>query len=106
MPCSYFVGDVGDVLEIVMSGCAGITNLGSAVSQKLLIGFPDGSTVQKDGSLTANPADGKIQYTSVSGDLSFVGTHTLQGWVHFNDGTKRYSDITTFEVGQPISEIS
>ena len=75
-----------------------ISGTGSHVNNKRLIfKSPSGSTLDKPASFDSDGTDGKLYYTTVSGDLVEDGIWKLQAKVIIGSQTF-HSDIHTFKV--------
>lgn len=87
-----------------------ITEDGSAVdvstvsTKQIILQKPDGSAaLTKTASFTNTGTDGKIQYTTISGDLNVTGIWNIQGAIVFSGGFSGRSDVQQFEVKGNLS---
>ena len=83
----YTVLDVdGDALDI--SG---------ATTKKLIFKKPNGVVVSKDADYVSDGADGKLQYSSILGDLTPYGKWEVQAYI-VRSGLDGRTEVETFEV--------
>jgi hypothetical protein len=92
------VGNVGSVIRRTVKDQDGTAiDLSTASPKQFLIRRADGSVVTKSVSFTNSGTDGKVQYTTVAGDLNTPGLYRLQG--KFTVGASTYyTNIDTFQV--------
>lgn len=92
------LNDIGTVFEATFQDQDGsVLDISGATTKQLIFVAPDGTKDTQSGSFTNTGADGKLQYTTVSGDIDQVGTWKWQGYIVLSSGTW-YSDIKTFSV--------
>lgn len=80
--------DVGTVLEATIKDCDtdAVVDVQTATTQQFFIRKPDGSTLTKTTTFTTTGVDGKIEYTSISGDFDIPGLYYLQAFVILASG--------------------
>ena len=82
-------GDIGVRLEVQFVDSVGAAiNLSGASAKRIHIQKPDGTVLTKDASFTTDGTDGKIYYTTASGDLSTEGDYYMQGYAVYGTNTK------------------
>ncbi len=91
------VNDIGTVLIFTIKDGSSVVDVSTATTKQIIFSNPSCSTVTKSGSFTTDGTDGKIQYTTVSGDLDVGGTWRAQAYIVIG-GNEWHSDITSFEV--------
>jgi hypothetical protein len=91
------VGDIGTVLRCTIKDGSDAVNISTATSKIIILEDPSGNNSDKIATFTTNGIDGKIQYTTISGDFDERGNWSIQAKVVLPSGTW-YSDIYTFEV--------
>jgi hypothetical protein len=101
MASEIHVGDIGVVFNITIMNGAAVLNVSNANSISIIFQKPDGSDITKTAALVTNGTDGKIKYTTISGDLDQVGTWQIQARVDF--GASVFStDVQKFKVYRNI----
>jgi hypothetical protein len=97
-------GDVGTVFRLTIVDTAGTAiDVSTATTKYIYFEDPAGTKVQKTAAFYTDGKDGKIQYTTVSGDIDLVGTWRIQGYVETSlgnfwtekDSFKAYSTLAT-----------
>lgn len=101
MAGTVHVDDIGTVFEATILDGGSALNIAAATTRQLWFRRPDGQVLKKTATLTATGVDGRMQYTTVSGDLSHAGKWSWQGYLVFSTGTW-YSDIQTFDVARHL----
>ena len=96
------VGDIGTVVRATINdtdsaGVASVFNASGALTKQLIFRKPDGTKLIKDASYTTDGIDGKIQYTTISGDLDTAGAWNVQAYIVTPSGTW-YSSVGSFKV--------
>jgi len=91
------VGDIGTVLRVTVKDGDDAVDVSTATTKTIILEDPSGNNSDKAATFTTDGTDGKIQYTTVSGDLDERGNWSIQAKVVMPSGTW-YSDIYTFEV--------
>jgi hypothetical protein len=74
-----------------------VEDISSASVKQLWFKKPNGTLLTKDATYVTDGTDGKIYYTSESGDLNDDGTWELQGYV-VQGSSIWYTDIQCFKV--------
>lgn len=97
-----FVGDIGTIFRVTITECiAGVdtpVDVSGASSLQFTFLKPDHTTaLTKTAVNTTDGTDGKIQYTTISGDLDVAGIWQLQAKVVLG-GSEFFSSIAPFEV--------
>ena len=90
-------GDIGTKLLVTITDNDAIVNISSASSLYIFIKKPDGSILTRSGTFETNGTDGKMYYTTVSGDIDTAGSYKLQGRVILANGSF-YTSTVTFKV--------
>ena len=93
------IGDIGTILRLTVLRYDGNveSNLGSATVIRIKLRKPDATTLTKTASLSGDGSDGRMQYTTVSGDLDAEGTWQIQGYLELGGG-KWHTSIANFNV--------
>jgi hypothetical protein len=94
------VNDIGTVFTITLLDGTSTVGISTATTKNIIFGKPDGTSVIQTGTFTTDGTDGKLYYTSVSGDLDQCGFWKIQ--VHIIDSGAWRSDIGNFEVHKNI----
>ena len=97
--------DVGTIFRVTLKDGNTVVDLSSATALYFLFKRPDGTSIQRTAVYYTNGADGIIQYTMVSGDLSQDGRWRLQPYVTLPSGSW-YGDIYEFDVHKNVAEVS
>jgi hypothetical protein len=101
MASEIHAGDIGVVFNITVMNGTTVLNLSNADNISIIFQKPDGNDLTKTATLLTNGTDGKIKYTTVSGDLDQIGTWQIQARVNF--GISVFStDIQKFKVYRNI----
>jgi hypothetical protein len=91
-------GDIGTVFRLTITDTAGTAiDVSTATTKYIYFQDPSGVRMQKTAAFTTDGTDGKIQYTSVSGDIDSVGTWQIQGHVETSLG-KFWTEKDSFKV--------
>jgi hypothetical protein len=98
------VDDVGKVfrLTLIDDDIGTPLNLSSAYLLEIHLKPPNRDTLRRTAKLTNDGTDGKIEYTTVQGDLYIDGTWKLQGYVR-GGGYVNRTEIFTFDVGENLA---
>jgi len=91
------VDDIGTVFTITIKDGADAVDISTATTKNIVFKQPDKTLVTQSGSFVTDGTDGKIQYTTVSGDLADAGNWSLQAEIVITSG-EWSSDIYGFEV--------
>ena len=104
MTCSeeeLHYNDIGTVILTTITDCVSGTssplNISSATSIFLVLKSPSGTSYNKVAVFKTDGTDGKVQYTTLDGDLIEVGTWRIQAIVNFATSSFR-SNVKTFKV--------
>lgn len=97
------LGDIGTLFKCTIKDNEDIVDVSTATTKLLKLFKPSGSLLTKNASLFTDGTDGIITYTTVSGDLSELGTWQLQGKVEFTEVAQFNSSIEKFKVHRNLS---
>jgi len=102
MASEIHYGDVGVNFNITVMNDSVPLDVSNADNIYIIFENPDGGDLIKNASLVTDGTDGKIKYTTVTGDLNQVGTWQIQAKVDF--GSSVFStDIQRFKVFRNLS---
>jgi len=90
------VGDIGTILRVTITDTAAV-DVSGATTKTIFLLKPSGTKLSKAAIFTTDGTDGKIQYTTVSGDLDEPVWWKIQAYVKLPGG-EWYSDWQSFEV--------
>jgi len=90
-------GDIGTVLVATLKNNNAIVNISTATTKHIFLQKPSGSVLTKDGTFTTDGTDGKLQYTTIIGDLNETGVWQIQLLIINPSGTWR-SNVEEFSV--------
>lgn len=90
-------GDIGTKLLVTITDDGSIVDISSAISLSIYIKKPDGTILNRTGTLETDGVDGKMYYITVAGDLDVAGNYKLQGQVVLLTGSY-YTNTVTFKV--------
>jgi len=80
-------GDIGTIFRLTITDIEGIEiDVSSANVKYIYFQDPTGTRVQKIAAFFTDGKDGKIQYTTIAGDIDMVGTWQIQGYIETNIG--------------------
>ena len=95
------VGDVGTVFEVTVLDGAFTTptalDISNATERKIFLRRPSDTVISRDAAETTDGTDGKMEITSISGDIDAEGRWSIQGKIVIPEGTF-YTDIAHFVV--------
>ena len=91
------LGDIGTVFQLVLTRDGAVFDISGATVKQLHFRDTDYTIKVKTASFTTDGTDGKLQYTTVAGDLDCVGPLNVQAFVTVPSGSW-FSDIVTVEV--------
>jgi hypothetical protein len=94
---SVHYGDVGTVFQLVLTRDGAVFDISTASVKQLKFRFNDNQLKVKTASFTTNGTDGKLQYTTIAGDLDCLGSLSIQAYVEVSGG-KWSSDAVGTEV--------
>ena len=108
MTCSeeeLHYNDTGTIILTTIKDCVSGTSspldISAAVSTFLVLKSPSGTSYNKVAVFKTDGTDGKVQYTTVDGDLNEVGTWRIQAIINFATSSFR-SNVKTFKVYENI----
>lgn len=89
MAADLHFGDIGTIIRLTITDESGVVvDVSSASVKQVLMRSPSCADCDAHtATFTTNGTDGKIQYTTVSGDLHATGTWQIQGKVTISTGT-------------------
>jgi len=91
-------GDIGTIFRLTITDTDGTAiDVSTATTKYIYFQKPSGVRVQKTATFTTDGTDGKIQYTSIAGDIDSVGTWQIQGYVETSLG-KFWTEKDSFKV--------
>lgn len=99
MPTKIHVGDVGTDFNITVLNKRGQPVDVSALSGGIIFNFkkPDGTQIERSGSIVGDGTDGIVTYRTISGDIDLHGSWKLQ--VFLNTSSKQlHSSVLKFTV--------
>jgi hypothetical protein len=79
-----------------------VVNIAAAASMAVKFKKPDGTVISRTGTLYGSGTDGKMKYTTVSGDIDQAGRWSIQAAATIGGWIGR-SDIHQFVVRQNVS---
>ena len=79
-------GDVGTIFRLTVLEDGVVVDISSQTSLTIFLGAPSG-TKTKVATLTTDGTDGKLQYTSIAGDIDEAGRWSYQGKIVIASGT-------------------
>lgn len=79
-------GDIGTQLEVAFFDGPSAVDISTATTKNILLKKPDGTLLTKAGTFVTDGSDGRIKYTTVSGDLNADGLWRIQGHVITSTG--------------------
>ena len=91
------LNDTGTRFVVTILDEGSIVDISSATTKDIIFKKPDGTTLTKAANFVTDGTNGKIDYFTISGDLSVIGIWSIQSQVILGSGTWN-SDIETFEV--------
>ena len=97
--------DIGTQFTVTIKDGASVVDISAAsgvADKQITFKKPGGDTLTKNAAFVNTGTDGKMKYTTVSGDLNKDGTWRLQGKVAIG-GNSWSTDIHTFKVHKNLS---
>jgi hypothetical protein len=91
-------GDIGVVFDVSVKQDGGILPVNDMTTREIVFTSPSGAVVVKSASLVSDGLDGRIKYTSVSGDFSERGNWGIQAHLA-KAGFDKKSRLAGFSVG-------
>jgi len=95
------IGDVGTVFYLTITEDGVAVDISGATGKSIIFEKPSGDTLTKAGIFTTDGTDGKIQYTTIDGDLDESGTWRIQSIIT-TATSEHHSDIKEFVVYKNI----
>ena len=89
--------DIGTRFEVTIKDDGVVVDISSATTKEIIFKKPDGNTLTKNADFVNDGTDGKIDYSTVSGDLNLVGIWNIQAKVVLAGGTWS-SEVQEFQV--------
>ena len=101
------VNDIGTIFRVTVydttsTGGSVVAYISSATTITFTFKRPDGTTFTKSGAFTSDGTDGKVQYTTIDGDLNGAGTWSLQVLIVISGGLTHNTNVATFRVFENI----
>lgn len=86
------VNDIGTVFRVTIydttsTGGSTVADVSDTTTRTLFFGRPNGTTFARSAVFTTDGTDGKIEYTTVDGDLDMAGTWSIQAYVVSSGGS-------------------
>lgn len=94
--------DIGTDIEVTVRDGASAVDISAATAKYLNFYKPSGGSVAKSATLSSDGTNGKMKYTTVSGDLDEVGIWKLQAYLELG-AWKGHSSTVSFEVFENIA---
>lgn len=94
-------GDIGTVFEFTIKDGTNVVDL-SAATMEIYLRFASGSVITRTCVLLTDGTDGKMKYTTVSGDLSESGDLAIQGKITIGTGVWK-TDIQNVRVFENLA---
>lgn len=92
------VGDVGTVFTLTIQDAAGVAiDISGASTKDVVVMKSDGTKVTRTGTFTGDGTDGKLDWTSLVGDLDTAGILQMEAYVKLPSGEWR-TTIATVDV--------
>ena len=93
------VGDIGTVIEVTVKDktSGDVVPIDAATTMTLFFNKSDGTTIERTATHTTDGSDGKMFYTTISGDINMAGEWKYQAYVVLPGGAWR-GDILEFYV--------
>ncbi len=91
------LNDIGSLFIVTLKEGTSIVDLSTATVKEFYFQKPDGTILTKTASFTTDGTDGKIQYTTIAGDLNVAGKWKLQAKITL-PAWEGHSGIGTFKV--------
>jgi hypothetical protein len=96
------VGDIGTQFVVEVKDGSTAVDVSSATTKQILIKKPDGTLLTKTAGFFTDGTDGKLTYSTISGDLSIAGTWKIQAYVIIG-GSEWHSDMQSFKVHRNLT---
>ena len=89
---------IGVMIEYTVLDTLGVAlDISGATTKKLVFKKPNGVVITKDADYTTDGSDGKLQYSSTTGDLLPYGTWSVQAYI-VRSGLDGRTERATFSV--------
>ena len=97
MPDEIHKNDIGTVFQLELQEDDVAVDISAAIQIDIFLGAPSGATKQSTGVFVTDGTDGKIKYTTVSGDLDEEGPWQIQAKITM-PAWNGHSSIVNFNV--------
>lgn len=97
MTAEIHAGDIGTVFEVTVQEDGIALDISTATTKQFVFKKKSGALLTVDAEFVTDGSDGKLSYTTVSGDLNEVGQWQIQVYVVLPTGSWR-SDVQYFDV--------
>lgn len=94
-------GDYGTIVRFTLSVDGVIDNLSTVTAKTIRFRKPNGTTFDRTASFTTDGTDGKVQYTTIAGDISIKGNWRVAARITFSNRFYE-TPAQTFTVADPI----
>ena len=92
---SIIVNDIGTIVEATIKDGAGVVvNLSGATVLRFKLIRPDNNIIERTASLSTDGTDGKMRYTSITGDFNVSGEWRVIGYVEIGSAKWHTSSDT------------
>lgn len=97
------VNDIGTALDLTITESGAAVDVSGVGAAQIKLRSPEGRVLTKTATFVTDGTDGKVRYTTQSGDLSAPGTWRWQGYLQNLGGwTGHTSEGQPFEVRQNV----
>lgn len=94
------VGDIGVVFTATVKDGGAVVDVSGMSGASMVFNGPGSAVKTKTAAFTTDGTDGKVDYTTVSGDLDVPGRWTVQVVINYTGPTRTFhSDLYVFDVG-------
>lgn len=90
------ISDLGTSLQITVKEDDAIVDISTATATDIILRKPDGTEVEKTGSLLTDGTDGIVAYSTLSGDIDQKGIWSYRAKITFS-ATQVYRTINPVE---------
>lgn len=88
MSCGIHLNDIGTVIQITITNCAGTAiDISNATDIDFIFKKPSGTSITRTGAFSTDGTDGVVEYTLIAGDMDEVGTWKIQVNITAPNGT-------------------
>jgi hypothetical protein len=98
--------DIGTVFELTLKDGAAAADISAFTTRKFRFQRPSGDCEIVDATFVTDGTDGKLEYTTVSGDIDETGMWNLQARITDGSGNRFHSEVVEFEVFTNICDAS